>query len=141
MAKAAEIIRKADVPARDNRALARAIQVYAQKDLKYFREFPERFQGPLRTLDWGIGDCDCLTIFILSTLRSFRIPGRAKFLRMQLPNGDKFSHVYPQVKLGKKGQEKWFALEAVRPYPLGREPEHVAIRRGLTPIVEIIGDR
>jgi transglutaminase-like putative cysteine protease len=135
------IIRDADVPARDDRALARAVQKWTQENIKYFREFPERFVAPVTTLRWGIGDCDDMTIFIASALRSFRIPCRAKFLRMRLPNGKRFSHVYPQAKLGKGNDARWYALEAVRPYPLGRDPENVAIAKGLTPIVERVGDK
>ena len=115
MAETARIIRAADVPARDERALARAVQRYAQTEIKYFREFPERFASPLRTIEWGIGDCDDLTILILSMLRGFRIRGRAKFLRMRLPDGSRFSHVYPQAKLGKGDRARWYSLEAVRP--------------------------
>lgn len=133
----AKLIKKADVPARDELALIRAIQLFAQKRIKYFREYPERFVSPMRTIEWGIADCDDLSILILTMARSFRIKGRLKFLRMMLPDGKRFSHVYPQVKI----QGKWISVEAVRPYPLGKDPERVAIAKGLTPVVELIGDK
>ena len=68
---AAKLIRKYDVPERDDAALARAVQVYSQDHIKFFREAPERFASPMRTIAWGIGDCDDKSLFIAAVLRSF----------------------------------------------------------------------
>lgn len=139
----ARVIRERDVPSRNEFALARAIQQDTQQRIKFMRERPERFQSPARTLKWRIGDCDDQSILVATALRSFRIPVRAKFLRFQLPSGKRFSHVYGQAKLEDPNDKKrrWYALETVRPWALGRDPEREAIRRGLTPHVELIGDK
>jgi transglutaminase-like putative cysteine protease len=138
---AAKLIKKLNVPERDEKALARAIQVFAQEKIKYFRERPERFVSPLRTIAWGIGDCDDKSILISTILRSFRIPVRLKFIRYDAPQPDgtikKVSHVYPQAKL----ENKWIALESVHKWLMGDDPENRALAKGLRPEVFYIGDK
>src|SRR6266481_1645427 len=53
---AAGLIKKYKVPERNDLALATAIQKYSQNHIKFMRERPERFAGPLRTILWGFGD-------------------------------------------------------------------------------------
>lgn len=127
------------VPERDPAALARAVQRYAQEHIKFMRERPERFASPLRTIEWGFGDCDDKSIFIATVLRSFRIPVRLAFIRYVQRKRDgtpqRISHVYPQVQL----DGKWVALESVHPWPMGKDPNTEALRKGYTPTVEVIG--
>lgn len=130
------LIQKLGIGARDTEKLARAVQRFAQCEVKYFREYPERWQSPLRTLAWRIGDCDDLTILIASILRGFRVPVRAKFVRMKSADGRRISHVYPQAKLN----GRWVSLESVRPVALGFDFEEVATTRGIPTKVEYIGD-
>lgn len=141
MAWAAKLIRQQDIPERDDRALARALQTYSQDHIRFFRERPERFASPLRTLEWGFGDCDDKTIFIATLLRSFRVPVRAKFMRMRIRGTDgvekKVAHVWPEVKL----DGAWEAMESVHPWPLGQDPAAHARSRYAGPIrLEIVGD-
>ena len=133
---AARVLNHHNVEARDELGLARAFQHFAQHAVKYFREFPERWVSPLRTIAWRIGDCDDKSILIATLLRTFRIPVRLKFLRMQLPEGKRIAHVYPQAFI--KGQ--WIALESVRPVALGFDYETTAIERGYPYKVEYVGD-
>ena len=138
---AAKLIREANVPARDPAALARAVQKYAQDHVKFFRERPERFASPLRTLSWGIGDCDDKTILIATVLRSFRIPVRAVFIRYVSREKDgsekQVSHVFPEFR-DTNGQ--WLALESVHDWAMGDSPLERARKRGIVPIhVETIG--
>lgn len=130
------LIDKADIPARDPHAFARAIQLYSARKIKFFRERPERFQHPLRTIVWGIGDCDDKASFIATSLRSMRIPARLKFMRVTLPDGRKLGHVWPLYFADKK----WTDLESVREYPIGYDPEKRAREKGLTVETQIIGD-
>lgn len=136
-----KLIRKYNVPERDEVALARAVQVFAQNNIKFFREQPERFTNPVRTIAWGFGDCDDKTIVIATILRSFRIPVRLKFIRFNVTesNGNikHVSHVYPQAKL--KG--KWVALESVHKWEMGDDPEDRAKLKGITPEIHTIGDK
>lgn len=136
---AADFLRDYKVPERDPAALARAVQRYAQEHIRFFRERPERFASPLRSIEWGFGDCDDKSIFIATVLRSFRVPVRLAFVRYVKRNLDgttkRISHVYPQANLG----GKWVALESVHPWPAGKDPAVEARRKGFTPHVEVIG--
>jgi len=149
---AARVIKLKNINARDDVALARSAQSFTQQRVKYFKEQPERWQSPLRTIVWGIGDCDDMATLIASWIRSFRIPVRLKFLRMSIPAGTtvrepggtmrklqkpkKVSHVFAQALL----RGKWTSLDAVKPYPLGFDPETLCKQRGVTYTVETIGD-
>lgn len=138
----ARLIDAYNVPARDPEALAKAIQHYSAHHIKFFRERPERFQSPMRTVAWGIGDCDDKSIFVAASLRSFRVPVRLVILRLLIkdPKTRKkkpVGHVYPEAYL----DGEWVALESVRPYPWGHDPAAVAKARGILAGKEIIGDK
>lgn len=149
---AARLIRLHNVDARDDVKLAEVVQKFAQQKIKYFKERPERWQSPVRTISWGIGDCDDKAFLVACMLRGFRIPVRLKFLRMVMPAGmpvrepggtehrigrpRRVSHVYPQALL----RGKWVTLESVREYPLGFDPEVLAQRKGIPFTAEYIGD-
>lgn len=136
---ASRFLREYQVPERNNRALARAVQRYAQEHIRFFRERPERFQSALRSIAWGFGDCDDKSIFIATVLRSFRVPVRLVFIRFRSPQKDgtvkTISHVYPEAKL----DGKWEALESVHPWALGDSPYLRARKKGIIPTVETIG--
>ena len=140
MAWSARLIKEWDVPERDDRALARAIQQYSQRHIRFFRERPERFASPLRTLEWGFGDCDDKTILIATVLRSFRVPVRAKFMRMRVHKDGssvKVAHVWPEVRI----DGEWLALESVHPWQMGDSPQDHARRKHAGPIrIETVGD-
>ena len=129
------LIEKGNVPARDPIRLARAVQLYSARKIKYFRERPERFQSAMRTIAWGLGDCDDKSRFIAACLRSFRMPVRLKFIRFQTDAGKK-GHVYPLVYIN----GKWIPLESVREYPWGYDPQKKAESKGFEVESEIIGD-
>jgi hypothetical protein len=135
---AAKLIRLNNIPARDEKSLVRYIQLFVQQKIKFFREYPERWQSPLQTLALGIGDCDDKTILVGSILRSFRIPVQLVFLRFSnIPGKPAFAHVYPRAKI----DGKWIAVETVRDqFKLGDDPEAMAKKKGLTVISETIGD-
>jgi len=113
----ARIVRKYDVAARDQVALARAVQLYAQS-IKFFREFPEVIAAPWVTADWGIGDCDDKSRLIAAVLKSFRMPVRLVFVTFRKGDKGTVSHVFPEVQLG----AQWLALESVQPWPIGKDP-------------------
>ena len=139
---AARLIKIGDVPARDITGVARVVNKYTQNYIKYFRERPERWQAAQRTIKWGLGDCDDMSILQAAILRSFNIPVRLKFLRFKLKGVSK-AHVYPQARVpfpGVGDPEKWVSLEAVRKTPFGYDPLWHFEDRGLRPTVEYVGD-
>lgn len=134
---ASKLIRLNNIPARDEKSLVRYIQLFAQQKIKFFREYPERWQSPLQTLSLGIGDCDDKTILVACILRSFRIPIKLVFLRFSKPGKESYSHVYPRAKI----DNKWISVETVRnEFRLGDDPETMAKNKGFTVTTETIGD-
>ncbi len=131
------------VPANDPVALAKATQEYAQTHIRFFRESPERWQSPKRTLIWRIGDCDDKTILVACIIRSFRIPVRLVFVRFSKLNPKtkkmvKQSHVFPCAYVG----GKWVALESVRKVSFGANPITMLKERGAKiELVDSIGDK
>lgn len=138
---ASKLIKGYKVPERDEISLARAIQVFSQNKIKYFRERPERFASPIRTIKWRLGDCDDKSILIAAFLRSFRIPVKLKFIKYQVKQLDgtlkKISHVYPLAFLN----NKWTAIESVHKWALGDDPENRALAKGLKPDIFLLGDK
>jgi transglutaminase-like putative cysteine protease len=138
---AAWIIKKYNVPERNELALARAVQRFAQDYIKYFREKPERFASPIRTLVWKIGDCDDKTILVASILRSFKIPVRLKmityrhFSKKEGKERD-FCHVYPQAKI----DGKIYAIESVHKWPLGLDAENLVKAKKIPVETHVMGD-
>ena len=140
----ARLIKKYKVPERNDAALVRAVQKYSQDYIKFFREKPERFASPMRTIVWGIGDCDDKSLFIAAVLRGFRIPIRLKFIRFSVIKDGikkKVSHVYPQAKILWNGIVQWVSLESVHPWPMGEDPEDRARAKGIKVEVNTIGDK
>jgi transglutaminase-like putative cysteine protease len=134
---AAKLIKLNNVPARDEKSLVRYIQLFVQKHIKFFREYPERWQSPLQTLALGIGDCDDKTILAATLMRTFRIPVQLVFLRFKKNGETPYSHVYPRAKIN----NKWVAVETVRSeFKLGDDPEKMARNKGFNVSVELIGD-
>lgn len=124
---AATIIRKYGVRTRDDRALARAFQLFSQNHIKFFREFPEINSAPWVTLKWGIGDCDDKSRLIAALCKSFRIPVRLAYLTFSTPRRT-VSHVWPEVQLRAAGP--WVALESVQPWPMGKSALQMVKRKG-----------
>ena len=133
--QAATIIREYNIPERNPRALVKGILSYFQKEVKFFREYPEFFASPMRTIEWGLGDCDDKTIGVASILRTFRIPIRLKIIRYT-EGGTRKGHVYPQAYI----DNHWVSLETVRSWKMGEDAEQKLKTRGIQVKVEYIGD-
>lgn len=121
----AYIIQKYKVPTRSPRQLSRAFQLFSQNEILFFREFPEVNAAPWVTAKWGIGDCDDKSRLIAALLKSFRIPVRLTYMTFIKPDGQTLSHVWPEVLLADDDKnphspQNWYALESVRPWPLGK---------------------
>jgi len=132
------------VPGSDPVALAKAVQKYSQEHIRFFRESPERWQTPSRTMKWRIGDCDDKTILIACILRTFRIPVKLVFVRFTIPSktvpGKKLKqgHVFPCAHVG----GKWVALESVRTVDFGFNPIDKLKEKGATiDKIDCVGDK
>lgn len=143
---AAQIIRDNNVNEKDVTELARFVQQYVQREIKFFRERPERWQSPMRTLQWGIGDCDDQALLVATTLRSFRVPVRFKFVRFLAPSKSgravRKSHVYAQAKLPIDGKPQWVSLETVKPVEMGFDAADMMKAQGIRILgIDYVGDK
>lgn len=150
---ASNLISLHNIPERDNTNLAVAIQKYTQQNIKFFREQPERFASPIRTILWGLGDCDDKSILIATVLRSFKIPVRLVFVVIEMIDKathkiKKMGHVWPQAYLQANASSsdrhnfRWVSLESVRPLPFGASPIKRIVAKGNKIIsTHIIGDK
>ncbi len=68
---------------------------FVKKNVKYVNDPPraEVFQSPLRTLEWGIGDCDDFAVLTASLLLSAGLEARPKIKRVN----DRWGHVVVEV--------------------------------------------
>jgi hypothetical protein len=132
-------MRQYRVAPRDTAALTRAVQTYEQDHIKYLREHPETYASPARTLEWGVADCDDLTILTCAALRGAKVPCRAAFIGW-LPKGTSgkvpFRHVYPEAWV----DTRWVALEAVRKVPWGWDVGVQKLKQGYRVRRGTIGD-
>lgn len=124
---------------RDPAKLARAIQVWVQQNIRYVREYPERYQRPTRTLKWRIGDCDDKSPLVATLARTARIPSRLRFGGWGDRPGQRpwFRHVYAQSLLPRG----WTTLETVRDVPMGFDAVAWKASKGLEVKTADVGDR
>lgn len=117
----AALYQREELPARDNRALARSVQRMVQTHIKFVKEKPETYVHPVRTLSWRIGDCDDQATVVASMLRGCGIPCRLAFVGTDKGTGQtpiSPGHVYTEAQLDPK-RDEWTALETVRAVPMG----------------------
>jgi transglutaminase-like putative cysteine protease len=124
----AQVMRERGVrDGRDVRALTAALQGWVQQHIRYLREEPDTLVHPARTLEWGVGDCDDMSILLGTALRSVRIPVRLVLLGWSKEPGPiPLRHVYTEAQV----EGRWTPLETVRAVPLGWSPEAYKQRQG-----------
>lgn len=126
--KAAEIIRNAGVPAFDFRGEFRAIFDWVRRNIRWTRDptNKEGIQDAAVTLQWGIGDCDCISILICSLLGSVGARTRLVTISNHADAPEDFSHIFPEVRL----DGRWIPVDAGRRAPAwGKGPSRVFRRR------------
>lgn len=106
---ATELVRAADVPAKDHAGEARVLweimageRPYLTPDgreltMRYQREWGEVIRDPDVLLLEGAGDCDDFTLFLLATLGALGFEGDAVVMRRTNAEGVAEWHVYPVV--------------------------------------------
>jgi hypothetical protein len=96
---------------------------FVRDNIRYLRDIHgvETLQSPVKTLEYGYGDCDDKSTLLASLLESAGHPSR--FVAVgKAP--DKFSHVYVETLVGKQ----WFPLETTEPVPAGWSPPGMRAR-------------
>lgn len=101
----------------------KALHRYVRDHIRYLRDIHgvETVQSPVKTLEYGYGDCDDKATLLAALLESTGHPSR--FVAVgKAPN--KFSHVYVETLVG----QKWFPLETTEPVPAGWAPGDMRAR-------------
>jgi hypothetical protein len=125
---AAQIIRAANVPAFDFRGEYRAIFEWVKRNIRWTRDptNKEGIQDAATTLQWGIGDCDCMSILICSLLGSIGARTRLVTISNHADAPEDFSHIFPEVRL----DGRWIPVDAGRRAPAwGKGPSRWFRRR------------
>lgn len=123
---AAQILRKANVPAYDWEGEARAIYEAVRRNLRFTRDVDgnETLHAAADIIRLGIGDCDDHTVLICSLLKT--IGCDCRIVTIATDPGGEFSHVYPEAEVN----GRWISLDAARRHPaFGKSPEHYTRKR------------
>ena len=105
-------------------AQVRAIHAWVQSNIQYVKDINgvETLATPIKTLEFGKGDCDDQAVLLASLLESIGHPTRFVAIKMQ-PLGP-FVHVFTETKIG----PHWYPLETTEPWPAGKGPPKFAGR-------------
>lgn len=124
---------------RDELSLARALQEYVQENVRFVKEFPERYQSPIRTLQYKVGDCDDQAPLLAALLRTVKIPARLCIGGWGGRPGEPpvWRHIWAQALLPKHG---WTSAETVRRVPLGFDAGEWMASRGFQTARTYVGD-
>lgn len=106
----------AELPGHKNwTAQIKAIHAFVQDSIQYVRDVRgvETIATPLKTLEYGQGDCDDQAVLLASLLESIGHPTR--FVAMKQTAFGPYVHVYTETKIG----NKFFPLETTENFPAG----------------------
>jgi len=112
---AGEIVQ--DIPEKDYKSEILAIANYVKGNVRYTKDIAgmDTYQHPVRTLELGIGDCDCISALLCSLLESI---GHETALKVVQTKGhDDYNHIYPLVRL----DSKWIPIDLTVNKPIGWE--------------------
>jgi len=107
----------AQLPQKDYKKEILILTAYVKNQVRYTRDIAgvETLQTPLKTLEFGQGDCDDKSMLLAAMLES--IGHHTRFRAVGMKKND-FCHVFPEVNF--KG--KWIALETTEPVKPGWVP-------------------
>ena len=107
----------AHLPPKAWSAEAAALFRFVRDDIRYVGDIRdvETVATPVKTLDYGQGDCDDKSVLLASLLESINHP--TAFVAIGY-SPDTFVHVYVQTRI-KNG---WVGMETTEPWPMGKRP-------------------
>lgn len=114
------------VPGHKNfRGQIEALHKYVQNRIQYVQDIRdvETLQTPIKTLEYGQGDCDDQATLLAALLES--VGFHTRFIAVQLQHGGPFVHVYAEVNLGRS----WFPVETTERWPAGKGPGAIVVGR------------
>lgn len=101
---------------------AAALCRWVQQNIRYTRDVNdvETIQTPLKTLDFGQGDCDDQSTLLASLLEA--VGFQTRFLAIKTNALGPFVHVVAEARIGRD----WVPLETTEPWAPGQFPVRVA---------------
>lgn len=110
----------ANLPQKDFAAEVRALWSFVKNNIRYTLDVNgvETVQTPVKTLEYGAGDCDDKATLLAALLESIGHPTR--FFAVGFRNND-ISHVLLKCKIN----GKWIALETTEPVAMGWQPPKI----------------
>lgn len=119
------------VAERDYLGELQALYLAVRRDVRYTRDTDkmDTFQAAARTLELGIGDCDCISILLASLLRSVGYPARFRIIRgVGAPD---WSHIFVLAGVPPQNPSKWIPMDASLEASVGWQPaaRHVLATR------------
>jgi transglutaminase-like putative cysteine protease len=112
-----------DLQQKDYASEVEKIHNFVRDKVRYVQDISnvETIQTPIKTLQYGAGDCDDKSMLVAALLESINHPTR--FVAMGF-NGEPHCHVYVETKLG----TKWIGVETTEPVGLGWTPPNQTSR-------------
>jgi transglutaminase-like putative cysteine protease len=114
-----------NVPGHKNfRGQVSALHKWVVRNIQYVRDIDglETLQTPLKTLEYGQGDCDDQSILMAALLRAVGFP--ARFVAIKVDQFGPFVHVFSEANLG----TVWFPLETTERWGPGVAPPRIVIK-------------
>lgn len=107
------------VPEKNWRAEVVAVFDSVRENIRYTRDTYNKdlFQHPLRTFEFGGGDCDDYAIVLASMLQSVGYPVKLRVI--QTVDSTDWNHIYVLVGLPPQGPKQWVSLDASVDKPAG----------------------
>lgn len=104
-------------------AEAAALFAFVRDDIRYVRDVTdvETVATPVKTLEYGQGDCDDKSVLLAALLESIGHP--SAFVAIGY-SPDSFVHVYVQSRINKN----WVGMETTEPWPMGKRPTGLPYR-------------
>lgn len=117
---AIRVFRAYGVPAKDRFGEVRALFEFVRRHVRYTRDIyrVELLHTARRMLQLRAGDCDDMTILLGAMLKATGHPVRLVLAGFRRHRPHAYSHIYPEVKVG----QRWIALDATMPLPMGWAP-------------------
>ncbi|MCP4410643.1 MAG: transglutaminase family protein [Gammaproteobacteria bacterium] len=106
------------VPGKNWRAEANRIFQFVRDQIRYVRDIQgvETIATPVKTLEYGQGDCDDQVVLLAALLESVSHP--TAFVAIGY-GPQQYSHVYLQTRVDRH----WIGMDPTEPWPMGMRPK------------------
>ena len=99
------------------------LHAYVRDTIQYVRDVRgvETIATPIKTMEYGAGDCDDQAVLLATLLESIGHPTR--FVAMKSTTFGPYVHVYTETRVG----DKWIPLETTEQFEAGHPMKHAGV--------------